>query len=219
MDTLTLSEYIDATRDTLQYWLDIHTNAEKWAAEWNIDDDWQYTLKSCPKIENLYFEFDLKAACAKQYAKQYRNTFRVCSKCGDMLEDQYSCENCGSERTRKAKIGELTDWLLDIEAVYPDSIIEDAMIKQGFKVYRVAIKDVIAPVIEEVKHCLKQFRGTPDQWLQAATWANHICHVNGNIVRDYGDRCGLDYDLVNRVSQESLAAVFGQDAIDEYLAD
>jgi len=106
MNTPTLSEYIDATRDTLQYWLDIHTNPEKWAQEWNIDDDWQYTLKNCPKIENSYFEFDLKAACAKEYARQFLHTFRICSKCGDMLEDQYTCENCGSERTRKVKIGD-----------------------------------------------------------------------------------------------------------------
>lgn len=212
-DTMTLPEYIDAVKDTLKYWLDIHTKAESWARMWNIDEDWQYTLSAHPKIENQYFSFNLLEACAYELAKDTLGDYSKCRKCGWIYERGYDCDNCEKECTGTPTIAELCEWLKDIGAeCFTDEQIENAMIKQGFKVYREALKDIIAPVVQEVKDCLKQFKRDE---LAGVVWANHLMHVHGSILKDYGDYCRLDYDFVCRVSQEGLQAVFGEEAIKE----
>jgi len=220
---ITLPEYIEKVESTLKYWLDVHTNPAKWADSWCVDDDWQYTIRECPVIKNNYFEFDIRKHLARYIAKRDRGYYNTCRKCGLIFESWYTgekCDDCGAS-FRKTTIAELTKWLEgygeDLSA--SDDVIREVLIKEGFKVYREALSDIIAGTVEEVKDCLKQFKThNPAKLLQAVTWANHVMHVHGNIVQDYGEYAELDYDLVNEVSQNSLAGAFGQSAIDEYLS-
>lgn len=212
---MTLPEYIDAVQDTLQYWLDIHTNAKAWAHYWDVCDNWVETLKLYPEISNDYFEFNLTRAAIYQYAKAHKSEYGKCRKCGMIWDAWQDCDQCNrplGEVTIKA----LAEWLEDIgmsPETFTESEIERAMEEQGFKAYQEGIRGTIAPVVAEVKDCLKSIKRDP---LVGVAWANHVMHVNGNILADYGDHSELDYDFVCRVSQEGLQAVFGEEAVAEY---
>jgi hypothetical protein len=223
-DNLTLEEYMEAVKNTLQYWLDIHTNAEKWAQAWIVDDDPQYTLKECPTISNDYFTFDLKAAVIKYWVRDNRHLFNVCKGCNCINETGYGC-GCGEEKEGEGRIPSIVDltcWMEDIGTdglqIDDDQII-DALKNDGFKVYRAALKDIVAPVVGEVKDVLKSFRKAknPAEILQCATWANHVCHVHGNIIKDYGEQFGIDYKTVDSVSQDGLQSIFSAEEIEEFL--
>lgn len=202
-------EYTEAAEKTLQYWIDIHTNAEKWAEMYNIGDDWQYLYKQLPVIHNNYFTFDLRKTVLTHTARRLKDSFGKC-KCGLIWERGYeNCDECNST-LKNVTIAELADWLQDMEFTPDENDIENCMIKDGFKVYRAALKSVTRDVETEAKDVLKQIHRAKDdtELIAAVTWANHVMHVNGNILADYGDRFELDYRLVERVSQEGIENVF-----------
>jgi hypothetical protein len=222
---MTLDEYASAVRDTLQYWLDIHTDNCRWAEGWACDDDWQYLIEyNEGRIRNSYFEFDVLSACLELMAEDSTNEYNKCDNCGfvrcadwddcdceietDQDDDEHKTEHTYSDVTPE----ELLEFWGDcgMSPDIPDEIIEKAMVTKGFETYTEALEDTIAPVVSEVKNVIEALdnAGYDYETVAAIAWANHTMHVNGNIVEDYGHRFGIDYDMVDRISQEGIASVF-----------
>ncbi len=208
-----IQEYEGMVKQTMQHWLNIHTNARQWAEAWSLDGDWLYTYKESPVISNNYFTFDLRAHVTRQIAKRTQSFYFKC-KCGIIWGNGDYCDQCQNAKEKKVSINELAEWLSECE-IQPDAQdIENAMIQEGFKVYRAALKDTTHSIESELKDCLKQLQRAKslEQKIQALTWANHIAHVNGMVIRDYGEQFGLDYKFVERVSQEGIGNVFDLEA-------
>lgn len=230
-------EYIDASasienlviaiKNSLQYWLDIHTNPVAWANEWTECEDWKYLLESQPILENNYFTFDLEAACSKQLAKEYIHDNEVirCTSCNCLLFQGWDCEECDNpdyDSLSDDDLEELTEWLQDMgidSDGIQESIIRDAMIYEGFQVYQDALESTIRSVVEEVQEALQRYDTleTNEDRLFWAMNASAILHINGNICTDYGDRIGLDYQFVCSYRDNGLESVFSKEEIREYI--
>lgn len=215
----TLIEYIDSVETTLQYWLEVHTNPVKWAEEWIMDDP-EYFFKNNHTVKNNYFEFELAKEIYSTIAKRTIHEVHKCKNCG-CINDGYDC--CNDPKLIRATIAEYTEWLKEIEVTPTDTDIINTMEKQGFKVYRNALKDIIAPVIGEVKDVLKKIRSsrTNEDKLEAVLWGTRVFHVHGNIMQDYGDRAQneVDYTLINSIRNDGLTSVFTREEISEYIEE
>jgi len=214
---ITVSEYVEAVETSLQFWLDAHLNAEKWTEEWTAGDP-LYMFKESPVMKNNYFSFDLGRAVYSQMAKNQAYMYKRCKNCGS-LNDGFDC--CESPRLVRATIAEVEDFLREIEAEPRESDIIETMEKQAFKVYRAALKDIVAPVVTEVKAVLKSIRTakTQEDKLQAVLWGTRVYHVHGNIMADYADRaqCDVDYKLIDDIRNNGLSSVFSRDEINDFL--
>ena len=225
----TRAEFCAAVADTLQYWLDVHTHPRAWALSWLVDDDAEYTLQQRASIGNQYFDFDLGAAVLRRWARDYRKCLWRCGRCGSIQDNGLEC-CCEPPRARyspQPTNAQLLDWatqggdditgLCDIaEYVMP------ALEHEGFRTYREAVKPITAPIEDEIKAALAsidraKYSRSMDweddgedgpQYLAACLWASHLMHVNGNIVMDYGERFGLDWQDLRRAQQEGIDAVY-----------
>lgn len=218
-EQITLQEYIDGVEKSLQYWLDLHTDAKTWAEEWTLDDI-QWAFKESPTIKNSYFTFDWKRAAYKQYAKVNRHWFICCKNCGCIFENGYEDSCCDNPKfVNPPKLADLIEWLSELELELSDDVLYDALEKDGFKTYRIALKDTIAPVVSEVKMILRAIRKarTNQDKLVAVLWGTRVYHVNGNIMSDYGDRTGLDYKMVDSIRNNGLESIFSKDEVSEFV--
>ncbi len=216
---ISLPDYIDLVRDTLKYWLDVHTNPVAWACSWCSDDNWQDMYESHPIMGNAFFTFDIKEHLSKYAARRQRKDFAICPRCGILCDSWFErCDEC-NRKLRQATIAEITEWFDEFGFDASDEDIKETLIKDGFKVYYEEIKDIIAQPVKDVREALRMFRTSdPAKLLLAAAWANHVQHVFGNVLEDYSCEVELDYDLVCRVSEEGFAGVFGQKQVDDFLA-
>jgi len=207
---MNIHEYQDAMVNTLEYWLNIHTKAEAWAEVW-VENDICYSFTiSRGYLSNDYFNFNWAKSALKIWAKENRHLFTVCS-CGIYENGYRDCEHIG----RTPTIAQLIEYLVDhdhehIACMVGDYILEQALVTEGFKTYRQALRPFTRSVEVEIKDVLRQIdkAKNPDDLLAALAWANHVNHVHGNIAKDYGDRFDLDYDLVCQISQEGIGNVF-----------
>jgi hypothetical protein len=219
MEHINLDEYIEAVHDTLQYWIDVHTKAEDWAEAWT--DDLESLYEYSPIIQNAYFSVDLRDYVAKYAAAESVSEFVICPTCG-MVEfaskAEDVCPDCESEY-RDITEEELEQWFVDTD--YPlspdDSMLYRIMVQEVFPIYSEGVGYAIEPHIEEMKDCIAQLEsGDPQEVLTAAVWANHICHVNGDVLNDYW-RGEIDYDDISIIAEEGLAGYFEQNEIDEFI--
>ena len=225
-------EYINATdsidnlilaiRNTLQVWLDFHTNPVAWAQGWALDDEWQQLLKYPPS--NNYFSFDVKSACIEVLADNYieNGAFVKCSVCGMLWESGYDdcdCEDYECIDLTNEDRDYLIEWLSDVECVIDDDTIEKTMITKGFPEYWSALESTIRGVVEECKDAIQQFDEIEDNQgrLSWALNASSILHINGDICKDYGDKVGLDYQTVCKYRDNGLTALFSKDEIRDYI--
>lgn len=219
MEYITIEKYVDAVESTLQYWLDCHTQPKKWAEGWIVDDDVEYTFKESPVISNNYFTFEWRKSALRREAKKTRHMYNICKNCG-MMNDGFDC--CEDVKLGKnPTITDLTYWLEEVEAQPTNSALMESLVKDGFKVYREALKDIIAPVVDEVKDVIKAIRRakTNEDRLQAVLWGTRVYHVHGNIMSDYGDRSQyeIDYKMIDNIRNNGLNSVFSNEEITEYL--
>ena len=217
-DKITLEEYIQGVEDTIQYWLDLHTKAETWAQEWALDDP-EYMFKQSPVLKNHYFTFDWKEAAIKRHAHNHKNEYQICCRCGLIWDVYYDCDCTDNPKMKSVTIKELTGWLEEIEPVLSENDLMDALEKDGFKVYRDALKDLTKPVEDECKDVLKSIRKakTHEDKLQAILWGTRVFHVHGNIMKDYGEQFQVPYNLIDSIRNEGLNSIFSNEEITEYL--
>lgn len=210
-----IDEYEEAMINTLQFWLDSHTQPEAWANEWIVDSV-DYTFESCQgELKNDYFHFDWMKSALKIWCKDNRHWYKVCS-CGIQELGYEDCRHIG----RTPTIAELTEWFNEIyykdynsiANLVGEHILREALEKEGFKVYRNALKDVTRSVEMEVKDALRQIRRAKSKAdkLAALAWANHVQHVNGNIVQDYGDRFDLNYHVIEAIAENGMGVLSEQ---------
>lgn len=218
---MTLDDYIEGVEKALQYWLDIHTEADKWAENWIIDEDVLYTFKEMPIIKNNYFEFNWKESALKRLAEDTKHLYNVCLNCGCINEDGY--EDCCEEPEpgNEPDTDELFYWLDELEAQPTESALMESLKKEGFKIYTEALEDIIRPVVEEVKEVLEAIHNaeTPEDTLQAVLWGTRVYHVHGNIMSDYSDKVNYDieYNLIDSIRNNGLESVFSREEITAYL--
>jgi len=222
--TITIEEYVEGVKAALQYWLDIHTNAEEWAKQWTMDDA-EYYFKECPVLENDYFSFDWKDAVLKQWCKENLNLFVICSNCGCIFEDGFEDEECCDESDFiECEEEDLYNWMDELGAdglQFPEYMLLDALIEQGFPIYREALEPITAGVEEEIAEVLEAIEAAPTNQdrLLAVMWGTRVYHVNGNIMSDYGEQVNynLDYQMINNIRNNGLESVFSKEEIQEYI--
>jgi hypothetical protein len=103
-----------------------------------------------------------------------------------------------------------------------DNDWEDALVDEGFDVYREALEPYTSGIEEEVSDVLLALESATDsnELAVALTWALHVAHVHGEIIRDYEDETpgvitsGL-YSKLCDVQQYGLSEVFDQSEIDQ----
>lgn len=216
---ISVEDYVNAVETTLQHWLDIHTDPEKWVQGWIIADDILYTFKETPVIENNYFSFDWCKAALRQLAKDTRHLYNRCKNCGCLNDGYDCCENV--KLGRHPTIDELTEWLTELEAEPSENALMESLIKDGYKTYKAALKDIIAPIVGEVKDVLKAISRaqTNEDRLQAVLWGTRVFHVHGNIMSDYGElaQYEVDYQTIDNIRNNGLESVFSREEISEYL--
>lgn len=207
--TVDIESYIDAVHKTLQYWLDIHINRDAWAHECIVDDP-TYSFESNKGIlQNDYFYFDWEQACYEIMARDYE---QLCCEC---YEEKSYC-SCDDPEYFEVDAYYFRDMSIDI----PEEIMIDALASKGFDTYRDALQSLTAPIEDEIEDLLEQYEQCKNKadLLSWAVWANHVQHVNGNVISDYGHSFGIDYKMVDSCSN-GLDSHFGQDEIDFYLED
>lgn len=217
---VTLQEYIFDCKDTLQYWLKMHTDAETWAESWSEGGDWSWLLENVPVMRNDYFSFDLRDYVAKYVAEQDLNYYQTCVECGTIQDSGGDeCEDCGGE-LRDTELGELEElYGGDVLSEVPENIIRRIVENEGFEAYTEGIGPVIEPIVEEIESCLEQIDSeNPADVLLALTWANHIMHVTGNIFEDYWQGA-IDYDDICAIAEDGFAAYFGEEEVKEFLGE
>lgn len=217
---ITLEEYIQGVEDTIKYWLDLHTKAEVWAGEWSLGDI-KYAFESSPVLSNNYFYFEWKKAALKRHAKFNKRYYHICRECGCVWDSGYSCDCTEDSRMRPAKVYEIEEWLSEIEFIPNEDDLQESLEKDGFKAYRDALKDITRPVESECKDVLRSIKKakTHEDKLQAILWGTRVFHVHGNIMRDYGDRFGVDYNLIDSIRDNGLNSVFSNEEIEEYIKE
>lgn len=218
-----IDDFINFVEASLRLWLAVHTDAESWAADWCLDCGWQWLLKTSPVIGNDYFSFDLRDACLRQLAEDTIGDYCQCSECGSITEWSYlDCRCEDGEETELDDVDQLYWYLEGMDMVFDDYTIQNAMIEKAFPVYYHALECVIGGVIEEVEDALDQIGGADSnqERLGAALMASHICHVNGNILVDYGKRItDLTDNMIESIQQDGLISLFSQDEIDDFVSD
>ena len=210
---ITISQYVESVENALQYWLDLHTDAETWAEDTSLDSI-QDTFKNSPILSNSCYTFNWKNAAIRREAKNTRELFQVCKNCG-MINDGFDC--CENPRLGKhPSIDELAKWYSEMGIELSDDILMETLVKDGFKVYRNALRDHVQPVINEVKDVLKSIRRSKnnEDRLLAVLWGTRVYHVNGNIMADYGRE---ELSLIDSIRNNGLESVFPKEDINEYI--
>ena len=143
------------------------------------------------------------------------NWFWRCSECGCIWENGQYCDACEDEEIEydEEEVSE-EDLIYCMRDIYWDgiSLFTEYQLRQSlegpcFNAYRKALKPITSGVEEEVENCLEQLEemgDTLEEKLLWIGWANHVQHVHGNILEDYGY---FDNGLVDRVSQEGIESV------------
>lgn len=136
--------------------------------------------------------------------------------------------------TRQATNDEIVEYIRDVAGVDYENIAsilgEDGIaqiIQKAYPYYKGNTMDAIPELedkIREVHAHLRAIENAQDnmELLQAITWAAHQEHAttqfgNGTIIEAYGDQYGIDKEVLNKIQEEGLVAVFGQEAVDEFL--
>lgn len=202
-----LTEYVELTRATLQYWLSCHFTYEGWLKEWFETEDYFLTeycaetlqWKVVAKGDYRWLDYDIRTL-AYPHAAQ-RIDFVRCTECGQWDEFTSGCD-CKAD-TEPMPVDEVIEQMMDIGM--EDCIIDDD-IKAGlvvvFEDYLRQVKPFVTPIREEIERLLPELDNPS---LEVIAWANHIMHVGGLILNDYGSNVGLDSDVVQRVSEMGLS--------------
>lgn len=216
--TESVENLVDSIRNTIEFWLMVHTDAETWANDW-ASGDFENLLENVPVLGNSYFSFDLKDACIRQWADENAHFFSVCSVC-HCLGESLDC-GCEDAEELDASVDALVEFFEDVgfHGTFPEYMIRDAMETDGFDAYTDALSGTIAGVVDECETALKMFDDAANgrDLLTAAMSSSSILHINGDILEDYGDQLGLDTNTVDVYRDEGLTALFEREEILEFM--
>lgn len=222
----TPDDLILAIRNTLEYWLMLHTDAETWTNQWTQDED-DYIIRDLMNrgVSNSYFSFDVKQETINLYVQDNLYLFYQCPECGMICESGYEeceCPDMDYDTWEHPDFDTLYEWISDIEIGedYLTRYVIQALENKGFETYRDAISCYTCTIEEECQTAIDNIDNaeTNEDKLAAAMNAAGIYHVNGEIMRDYGETIGLDYDQLCTLRSDGLKALFDRETILEWLS-
>jgi hypothetical protein len=230
-DNCTLEEYVVALVSVLKWWDNVHHDADFWFNWWFdfCDADVRTRIEwNGPYTGNAFFDYNLLEGGLRVWCEENVNHFSRCGWCGEIVDTTVDIEcECVTEDGKDPDElelyditeHELYDYMTDLydpdKEWGQDGLLElltDWQLEQGARTYcweafaesthphTEGIEEEITQAIEDIEWHIED--DDPTELYLALTYANHICHVGGNIVVDYGGE-GL-YDVVDRVSQEGF---------------
>lgn len=227
-----INDFITAVKWTLDYWIKIHTDAHWWAREWVPDGDLDYMLNNLDEygvIDNKYFSFDARTAILSTWAKNHKGDYVICNKCGSIWDKYYfGCDCSKKAKPIKAKKSDLLEFAQYGVGSYDDlygidsSDLWGCLVKDGFPVYRSALKDYTETVEDDIQESLKDIdaaeaTGNPFEILAAVLQATQVYHVHGEIMSDYGERANVSSELIDDLRNNGWIDTFGEDAYNEFI--
>ena len=221
--------FVGAVRESLVYWYMMHTDPETWAEQWTMGEDAAWAYKEMNgEITNNYFTFDWKGSALKYWVEDNMHFFYRCPGCGYILEELY-CEECQDENGDALEMNTLEDqdlddlisWFGDLEIEPTPWQLERALVNDGFAIYRQCLEQYTTSIEDEILECLQKIDGSKNNQdlLLNIMWAMKILHVNGNITEDYGDRIGLDYNMVCAIREDGIKEYFNSDEVIEFFEE
>lgn len=223
-------ELIEAIKQTFKYWLMLHTDAETWASEWTQDSDPSIVRALLQNgISNQYFSFDVKSATINKWVEDNASLFCQCSNCECISEWGFEECNCDDEDDIESDwndvdLESLKEWFENVGGLSDENLIPlvlEVLETEGFATYRQFLEDYTWSVEEDCQNAIDSIENafTNQDRLVAALSAIGINHVNGQILPDYGNVTGLDYNDVENLCQNGLQAFFNDDTIQEWLEE
>lgn len=223
-------DYCQAVYLTLLFWRRVHNNGEWWAEdgvspyENSRNDVSEFIENATVKgvISNNYYSFDVRNALIDREAAKTLHYYGRCQGCGWLVGAGQECD-CEEEQDRDgATIDEVADFLRDIDYQSGNATWDDlleVMEGPGFAAYFEGVGPYTSSIIEEVGDCLRRFNAAEsnEDLLLMSRVATAIWHVNGNLVRDYGDRFDLSDAQVNSIRDNGLADWFGEEEVAAFL--
>lgn len=227
-----IRDYCQAVYLTLLFWVRTHSNPEWWEPGWlsvyegsSDEKSVEYFLAeirdgSNGRVGNDYFDFDLKTALIRKEAEKNRDEYDWCESCN------WWADNCECEEPNIAEpdIETVID-IIESTGEWGRSATWDEITElfrtEVFAAYRQGVAYLTNPIIEEIGYLLRQIhqaRSNVDL-LAAVQAGTQIWHVNGQVVKDYGDRYDLSDGQINDIRNDGLTAWFGEEEAAEWLEE
>lgn len=223
---LTVEDMIEHIRGALERWRGCHDDPETWADEWVCGEPMYYYRELDGHIGNGYFEFDWKGAAIRRMAMNSLTEYCRCPKCSWLVSDYDQLCGCDDEdepwdnweRLHEDDVGDLAMYLEDVMVEPSEAEIMDALVLDGFPIYREALAPYIDGILDEIQEALDKidYASDPGDRLAAAIAAAHISHVHGNILDDYGTG-DVDFATVADIAENGLSDYFTSDEVKGFL--
>lgn len=230
-----IASYCKAVRATLKYWLDLHTDAEAWAWDWfriSSYDGLRTALEAArdtttgqiiAKNRAIGWFEDIEPLILHTYAYTVPDCFEQCTTCGEIADNgSLHCSCCDDSEVpdSAALLAWMEDMNVSLKSV-PYRVLAATILGPVFEGYRRAVVFLTEGIEDEVQDGLQKIdeAANVEEYLAAITWAAHVHHACGNLVKDYGAICGLTFDLFDDVQQNGLIPTFGDDDFDEFIAN
>jgi len=218
-------DFCDAILATLKFWKAAHTCSNVWAEYWLSDlEPIEFLAAYDGEIKNDYFSINLRENIIKEWCKDNLHLFGFCPECG-IVEHGFDCD-CGNNEYEDCQLDDLVDWINEIyfdslPNGISDEIVYSAIVK-AFDVYWESVSpvfenelEVISNAIEDIERAIES--GDNKELLAACLAGTQIYHVNGLVIRDYGEIANLPYDFVNDIRNNGLIEHFSEEEIQEFV--
>jgi len=229
----TPDDFIHGVTTALRYWLLCHTDPDIWTRGW-INDQLGYTeymdTLLTHGISNHYFEIDVKKLATKQLALEWLDVHSQCPECETICEygfEECECDDSDGDNWESPDLDIFIEWLDDFDSIMyvEDNLkytcIEEALKTDGFEIYRERITQWTSGVEEECKEAIEAIENAESNQdkLVNAMAACGILHVNGNILKDYGEEIGFEYWQLNQIREDGLISMLDPDELREWIEE
>lgn len=219
-----LQDFCDAVLITLKFWKAAHTNPNVWAENWLSDmEPLDFLTTSEGKIENDYFSVNLREEIIKEWCKNNLHLFGFCSECG-IIERDFDCD-CDNDEYEDCDIDDLISWIGEICFDSLPNSIDNKMVYlalvKAFDVYWENVSPVFEGELETISDAIADIEraieiGDNKELIAACLAGTQIYHVNGLVIRDYGEIANLSDDFVNDIRNNGLIEYFSEEEIQEF---
>jgi hypothetical protein len=171
------------------------------------------------------WSFNLYEACVRAWAEKNKMWYERCRVCGEIYECGSGCSS-GHGHDGPVGLDNLVSFARDsITADQITQFVPEVMENKAFPIFRRSVRHLTRTVEGDIKRALEALQSAKSgaEYLAALTWASHVRHVSGLVMNDYsGPATDGEFDLsgkefLDRVQEEGLAGVFGEEAVQEFM--
>jgi len=218
-----LADFCQAVENTLRHWVLLHTDAETWIENWLAGYEPLEFIKEFPEISNNYFSANLRDLLLDSYCENNVDNFTICSECGGISESGFEDCDCDEQDFGTPDANELKEWFIELDFIpldVTDTDAYDAMLK-AFEIYTQDVGPVFSGALEMIQDAISDIESckSNSELLAACLAGTQVYHVHGNVMDDYGDAFDLDYNFVDNIRNDGIAAHFNDEEINEFLAE